>query len=620
MSQSTRTQRGVRTLSISSTLTDNSLFRSPSRPPALDDLKLSHVLNGETCPPISFADFATFIASKEFSSENLLFLIWFRSYRERYEQLAADVRERVPVPSTKLGDRYSPFRYIDQATQNGVVTESATTSQRPATSAHLQVNTPVSHPRGMSRQEERRGSTISSHGFEPCAWTAEGKPCSCANAKLAHAHDGPSKWTRARRRSVQHEEPPAAALRPILTHTSLYPTLPPAGTTFLPTAELPMRDEAMRAYATFLKKGGSKELGIADELRQFAKLTLGRSTAPEAFLPIYEEVYSVVENQSLPHFLSYARTNINRPKQLFWYIVGTCDMLIGLIIYLVITLLVTNHRYALRATRLPSAVFVCFGAMQTYSAWRGFCQQVYGRNSRQVRPWEMDAYEDEEAAIRSEIAPSDEIVTPVATPGEAVPTDEFKLPDEVHPLSVMGDVPALSWAPEYLFPAKTEEDQPAPRLSSELSDVELRQLAIRRATVKVPDASLAFPVEQPMETFVTPPTPEALASPTVLDKRSKREISPWSGSSPPTADAAGVPTSPANDMDISALLGRFSSRLGRAEAVEHSTKVFGPEKLVEDPRIQKLYQDIVRDILIVGGLAAGIWIALCFAVPMAGLV
>lgn len=36
------------------------------------------------------------------------------------------------------------------------------------------------------------------------------------------------------------------------------------------------------------------------------------------FLPIYDEVYSVIENQSLPHFLGYAKTNINRPKQLFW--------------------------------------------------------------------------------------------------------------------------------------------------------------------------------------------------------------------------------------------------------------------------------------------------------------
>ena len=36
------------------------------------------------------------------------------------------------------------------------------------------------------------------------------------------------------------------------------------------------------------------------------------------FLPVYEEVYHTLETQSLPHFLSYASTNVNQPKQMFW--------------------------------------------------------------------------------------------------------------------------------------------------------------------------------------------------------------------------------------------------------------------------------------------------------------
>jgi hypothetical protein len=38
----------------------------------------------------------------------------------------------------------------------------------------------------------------------------------------------------------------------------------------------------------------------------------------QQFRPIYEEIYAVVDQQSLPHFLAYAHTNINLPKQLFW--------------------------------------------------------------------------------------------------------------------------------------------------------------------------------------------------------------------------------------------------------------------------------------------------------------
>jgi hypothetical protein len=42
-----------------------------------------------------------------------------------------------------------------------------------------------------------------------------------------------------------------------------------------------MREEAERAFATFLRKSGSRELGISDELRKFSGLCLQRSTAPE---------------------------------------------------------------------------------------------------------------------------------------------------------------------------------------------------------------------------------------------------------------------------------------------------------------------------------------------------
>lgn len=60
-----------------------------------------------------------------------------------------------------------------------------------------------------------------------------------------------------------------------------HPTRPPIGTTFDKPEDQPMREEAVRAFATFLRKGGSRELGISDELREFAKTCLKRSTAPE---------------------------------------------------------------------------------------------------------------------------------------------------------------------------------------------------------------------------------------------------------------------------------------------------------------------------------------------------
>lgn len=91
-------------------------FRTPSilplKGPRLEDLKLTNILNAETCPPISFKDFTTFITEKEHTTENLLFVIWYKSYEVRWQALDQVARDKIPIPSTRLGDRYDPFRLI----------------------------------------------------------------------------------------------------------------------------------------------------------------------------------------------------------------------------------------------------------------------------------------------------------------------------------------------------------------------------------------------------------------------------------------------------------------------------------------------------------------------------
>jgi len=207
-------------------------FRKPSilplKGPTLENLKLASILNNETCSPISFKDFRSFVEGKEHSTENLLFAVWYRSYAARWRDLDEETKKRVPVPSTRLGDRYDPF-------------------------------------------------------------------------------------TRGSRSDVGTN----------IDQTSM-----------LPIGEQPMREEAARAFSTFLRSGGSGALGVSDDLRQFARTCLAKSSAPECvslpacqrielniqFLPIYEEVYLTLETQSLPNFLSYASTNVNHPKQMFWYV------------------------------------------------------------------------------------------------------------------------------------------------------------------------------------------------------------------------------------------------------------------------------------------------------------
>jgi len=154
-------------------------FRKPSilplKGPTLENLKLASILNNETCSPISFRDFRRFITEKEHTAENLLFTIWYRSYAARWRDLDEGTKRRVPLPSTRLGDRYDPFT------------------------------------RG-------RGSDIGTNMDEG---------------------------------------------------------------SMMPIGEQPMREEAARAFSTFLRSGGSRALGVSDDLRQFARTCLAKSSAPE---------------------------------------------------------------------------------------------------------------------------------------------------------------------------------------------------------------------------------------------------------------------------------------------------------------------------------------------------
>lgn len=79
---------------------------------ALKQLGLCHILNGETCPPISFAHFASFLTNNDYTSENLVFVLWYRDYKSKWKLLDKAVRIRVPVPSTSLGHRHDPFGYL----------------------------------------------------------------------------------------------------------------------------------------------------------------------------------------------------------------------------------------------------------------------------------------------------------------------------------------------------------------------------------------------------------------------------------------------------------------------------------------------------------------------------
>ncbi|WWC60163.1 uncharacterized protein I303_102727 [Kwoniella dejecticola CBS 10117] len=713
-----------------------SRFATSSTQPALEELKLSNILNGDTCPPISFVDFASFVANKEFTTENLLFILWYRSYKSRFDKLDQKVKETIPIPSTRLGDRFDPYGYLDRPSS----------SSGPHTSGKVEQDVPVvfSEP-FRSKSGSSKSAAIHTETAHQQNCSGSASSCSCIENRAPPCRRQ-SRLLSITQSILGSRRPSSAShaqennpLRSILHHTS-HPPLPPSGTVLAEPSQQPMREEAQRSFATFLRKGGSRELGISDELREYTRICLVRSTAPEVFLPLYEEIYHTVETQSLPHFLQHARSNINRPKQLFWYMIGAADFALGALIYLLLTLLLPAQPFGHRAWRLFSIIFASFGTMQAYSAYRGFCTQVWGRSHRQVRPWEMDDLDDEEelveAAGRDDMELKADAFNSESTPTPTITRREIhiSLPEEVRPLADLGGVasiPSSEEGDELLLkqdgsPALSKSDSITVALpvlderpeEIQLTEAERRRQEIRRSTIKVPNASEAFPITDDM---MPPPPPQPQGRISFDSKRQRREISPFvngngfgngdddgpilpssassmrgsinfanSNSNANTGASAGggVPltrtksrlhslTNQRATKEISNILLRLrksnfnddyeegatpssgggvggggllggggpggcinsfdplvgsggrsiresrtlakSNLKGKGKGKEKRTKVFGPEKLVEDPRIKRVYRDIKRDILIVGGIVAALWIILCLAVPCAGL-
>lgn len=112
---------------------------------AFKDVTLSSILDGKTCSPIALHDFLDFTTHKEVSSENVLFLVWFQSYRARFEALEEKERARVARPDRKLDQQRDPFGYLvvggsETVTTLGGLSEAGTMASTSASHQHHVIN------------------------------------------------------------------------------------------------------------------------------------------------------------------------------------------------------------------------------------------------------------------------------------------------------------------------------------------------------------------------------------------------------------------------------------------------------------------------------------------------
>ncbi|CEL63911.1 hypothetical protein RSOLAG1IB_05676 [Rhizoctonia solani AG-1 IB] len=292
-----------------------------------------------------------------------------------------------------------------------------------------------------------------------------------------------------------------------------------------PLKDQPFRNEMLQIVATFIRPGAKKELNLDMDVRDELLRRLEKSTHPDVFATAYARIYDLVDGCSVPNFVSHATANINLPKQIYWYAIGIVFTLISWIIAIFTIYFVPDHPRSKRSIRLISVPFAVLGCMQIYSAWRGFCSQVFGRSARQLHTWEL---------------------------------------------------------------------------------------------VDPADAGVSFQVTNPIPAL--PPKPPPLR--TVLDMAAgtrMHDVAPFvnlpSTSSLEMVDMTGTARSPSGPRVI------FTdpepqNRGGRAAF--RRPAVYGPERVVEDPRVREFHQSVIRDMLWVGfgwGLA---WTGIVVGIPGRG--
>ncbi|KIM76370.1 hypothetical protein PILCRDRAFT_647499 [Piloderma croceum F 1598] len=302
----------------------------------------------------SLTDFEGYLLFREYSVENLQFVVWYQDYRRRFLDAVSNCHSRhskVHVPNRVSIDR--------RATENHQDSPPAPGDDRGGTS---EKEWPIQH-------EIPELGQVSSP--DPATKTA---PSSVRPIVSRHQSSTVNNGSRSSEDFVSFSQ-----------HRSLDAP--------------PFKDECMRVVATFLRPDSPKELNLDAMIKDAIIRDLAHSTHPDVFLHAYREAYDMLETTSLPRFISHATANVNLQKQLYHYTVGFICYSVGIIIAITLIRTVnTNHKPHNRAWRLFAVPWFFSGTTTTYSSFRGICSQVGGRGNLQLRAWELE-HEDEEAQI-----------------------------------------------------------------------------------------------------------------------------------------------------------------------------------------------------------------------------
>jgi hypothetical protein len=289
----------------------------------------------------------------ERSLENLQFVVWYQSYKQRH--LAQPDLSCAPSPVA------------------------ATTA--PSSSTGSDPSKPTSFGQRIALSIDTRSL---GHSTTPTTKSDTGRTCfndplRSSDTLVTPTNSGTAPWLSPRLKEDHYDDQAMPATSFVATPTSLQ-------------AQDPFRDECERIVATFFSPSSRKELSLDSDTRDGVLHNLTRSTHPDVFSPAYDAIFYTLQTYSLPRFFACASAATNRPNQIFWFAWGITCLCISLVIYVTTLVFAPWDDFRSRALRLICVFPAMMGTSFPYAAAQGYCLNVSGRRKNmQLRPWELEA-------------------------------------------------------------------------------------------------------------------------------------------------------------------------------------------------------------------------------------
>ncbi|KAG8905270.1 hypothetical protein FRB99_000340 [Tulasnella sp. 403] len=591
------------------------------------ECRLVDVLSGVTCPPISLQDFELYLAYQELTLENLQFVVWYLDYCDRFRKLPVEQQHASPDPTL-----FAPRE--DSTAAN-------TSTRVPATDADPDVDR--SHWLGSLFARRRRNPRAQTPADNmrivlpetPNPAVAPERPLSDMSLSSPLSVPASTPTTASSFRSLLRS--PASTIttpsptarffkstsRTSTQRASNLPT--PFSPGFFETPrpsvapeEQPFRDEALRVVATFMRPGqGRKELAIDESLRHEVFTDLALTTHPNVFAKAYKKTYDQLE-LSLQNFLDTQSANINFPKQIYWYCVGTTITCLSLAIAIIMIRLLPvinphpphNCRPFLRGARLASVPFATMGAMQLYSAWRGFCSEVFGRGHTQLKAWEMEDPAEAGVEMRKRKERADDAAPWMRGPPAVRLEDSDHSSNGSHRRREkdVEDRPPTTPTRSTKKPPVDDLDLIAP---FEFSNSRSEAIPLDTLSSPIPSTSYAnqarpIALDETLLSDSPPSSPE-----TRTQKTSNPPIRVTLDASPAVQESGATATRPVPTHEIVLV----KPRRRKAEDGYARPPVFGPERVILDERIKRYHAALLLDMIWFGFWYTVAFTAIVISVP-----